>query len=108
MEAILPSLMGAAWLGIAALLVWNVFYSLRRASRQDGNLPFLGMLGRRGLTVVKVEDTVGIAETARAVRRCVFCGGNEACRAEFAGKGQGVAHLEANCPNAGVIERAER
>jgi hypothetical protein len=96
MDALISSLTGAAWLGVAAFLLWNAVACLRRASSQDANLPFFGMLGRRGVTVAQAEQAVGISEVSRAVRRCVFCRSNTACR----------EHLSDECPNVTVLERA--
>jgi hypothetical protein len=106
MDAFVSSFIGAAWLGITAVLLWSVVACMRRARSQDENLPFFGMLGRQGLTVAQAEEAVGISEVSRAVRRCVLCRSNEACRAEFAGS-QPASH-DPDCPNAGVLERARR
>jgi hypothetical protein len=98
MDTFVTSLIAAAWVGVAVLLGWNVLRSLKRARSQDANLPFFGMLRRYGLSEAKAEEAVGIAEVSRAVRRCVFCRSNEACREKLADE----------CPNAGLLERAQR
>ena len=106
MDAFVSSLIGAASVGVAAFLVWNVLACLQRARSQDADLPFFGMLARRGVTVAQAEEAAGIPEVSRAVRRCVFCRSNEACRAELAGS-QSASH-DHDCPNAGLIERVQR
>jgi hypothetical protein len=108
MDAILSGLIGAAWLGIAGLLAWNVFQALRRVRNQDGNLPFFGMLARRGISLTRAEQAVGIEEVSRAVRRCMLCSGNEACRKDFAGGQSRKSSEPVDCPNTATLERAGR
>lgn len=98
MNAFAATAVAFAATAAAALLVWNMVHSLRLALRQDGNLPFFAMLRQRGITPGELEEAVGTAEASRAVRRCVFCASNEACREKLARE----------CPNAPVFERAVR
>jgi hypothetical protein len=98
MDAIVQTVIGAAWLVLATGLAWSAFRAVQRVRSQDGAPPFFRMLSRRGVSVTQAEEAVGISELSRAVRRCVLCSGNEACRANLAGH-------EADCPNAGVLER---
>jgi uncharacterized protein DUF6455 len=97
---------GAAWLAVAAALVWALVHGLRRILGDDAAPPFFDMLARQGIRLAKVEALAGIRETARAVRRCALCGKKEACRAELSRGASGGR--PADCPNAEMMERAAR
>ena len=101
MNDIVSSLIAAAWMGIAAILAWSLFQAARRVRNQDADVPFFRVLGRRGVTLTQAEEAVGIAELSHAVRRCVLCRDNEACRADSSHAG----HAEADCPNASMLKR---
>jgi hypothetical protein len=70
---------GAAWLAIFVMLVWVIVSGLRRQLRNDGPLPFFGVLERKGLTLAQVEQAAGIEQLARAVGRCSLCEERKAC-----------------------------
>lgn len=66
----------------------------RWLSRRD-DLPFFRRVERRGLTLVQVEEAVGMNELARALRRCAACVERPRC-----------GRRTAACPNDGVIRGA--
>jgi|SRR5579871_4150220 len=101
---------GAAWLAVAAALVWALVHGLRRTLGDDTPPPFFDMLKRQGIRLTKVEALAGIRETARAVRRCALCGKKEACRAELSRGASASASggRPSDCPNAEMMERAAR
>jgi hypothetical protein len=90
-------LIGAAWLAIAAMLLWGVVSSVRRALGDDTPLPFFVMLERRGLTATQLEAAAGIGGVARALRRCAYCAGRTDCG------GRAV-----DCPNEALIRYVTR
>ena len=102
MDTVVSSLIGTAWVGIAAILAWSLFRAAQRVRDQDGEAPFFRMLSRTGVTLTQAEEAVGIAQLSSAVRRCVLCASNETCRARRS------SHAEPGCPNATVFERVQR
>lgn len=94
---IATGLIGAAWLAIAAMLVWGVVDSVRRVLGERSPLPFFVMLERRGLTALQVEAAAGAGGVARALRRCAFCAGRFDC-------GQRAV----DCPNEALIRHVTR
>jgi hypothetical protein len=91
-------LIGAAWLAIAAVLVWVVVDGMRRVLGDPTPLPFFVMLERRGLTALQVEAAAGIGGVARALRRCAHCAGRRDCGRQ----------REVDCPNEALIRHVTR
>ena len=94
---IATGLIGAAWLAIAAMLLWGVVDSVRRALADQTPLPFFVMLERRGLTALQVEAAAGAGGVARALRRCAYCAGRFDC-----------GQREVDCPNEALIRHVTR
>ena len=90
-------LIGAAWLAIAAVLLWGVVSSVRRALSDDTPPPVCVKLERRGRTATQLEAAAGIGGVARALRRCVYCAGRSDCG------GRAV-----DCPNEALIRYVTR
>ena len=59
-------------------------------------MPFFGMLQRHGLSLIQVEEAVGLNELGRAVRRCAECAGREDC-----------GRHAVECPNEPLFLRAK-
>ena len=79
MDNLVTGLLGAAWLAIAAVLLWRVVDGVRKSMRDDSPLPLFLMLERHGLTVAQVEAIAGIEVLARALRRCAHCRARPDC-----------------------------
>lgn len=92
---IVLSLIGAAWLAIALMLVWGVAVTLYRLVRWSRPLPFFAMIERHGLNCDQMERAVGADALARALSRCADCTRRQSCAGELAG-----------CPNAPLFRHA--
>ncbi len=109
MDAFVNDLIGVAWLAVAGLLAWGVVHGLRKALADELPPPFFDLLDRQGLQLARVEESAGIRETARAVRRCTLCGKKARCRDELSCSAAfGSAGWPVGCPNAGMIEHTPR
>jgi ferredoxin len=95
MDAYLQGLSGILWGVCTAVLAWNVIDGWHKALARGASVPWFGKLARRGLTPAQAEQAIGTAQLARAVRRCVLCGGRPACS----------AGCSVDCPNASTLER---
>ena len=70
---------GLAWLAILGMLAWGGLIGLWRLARSRERLPFFGMLGRHGVTVVQAEEVAGSRGLAEAASRCASCDTRDAC-----------------------------
>ena len=95
MENIAQFTVAVASLAIVVILLWALLEGMGKFLRDDGPLPFFGLLEREGLTPRQVEEAVGMDELARAVRRCTFCAGRFKC-----------GQYPVACPNESLLRRA--
>ena len=72
--------------------------AFRKALSGDAPLPFFRRLERAGLSTERVEERVGLAQLAGAIRRCALCQGRLQCE-----RGE-----EVDCPNEEFLRRAAR
>ena len=92
---IVLSLIGAAWLAIALMLVGGAVVTLVRLARALRPLPFFALVERHGLSLEEMERAVGADALARALRRCADCSVRPSCARELA-----------HCPNAPLFHVA--
>jgi len=96
MENIAQATLAVALLAIIATMLWALLAGLGRFLKDDGPLPFYGMIERQGLTLRQVEEAVGMDNLAHAVRRCMFCAARPDCKRQAA----------VCCPNEPLLRRA--
>ena len=89
---------GAAWVAVAAMLVWGAAVGLYRIFAMPAPLPFFVMLERQGLNALQLEAAVGAGGIARALRRCALCAGRRECS-----RGRRV-----DCPNEALLKYVTR
>lgn len=103
MNDMVTVLIGAAWLGILAVVAWGVVSGWRRQLADDGPLPLYRLLARSGVSAMQAEAALGIEDLARATRSCALCASRTTCDSGLTGGWLG--ERPAACPNAGLFER---
>lgn len=103
MNDLVTVLIGAAWLGILAVVGWGVVTGWRRQLADDGPLPLFRLLERAGVSAAQARTVLGVQDLAHATRSCALCASRTACEIGVAQKW--LDERPAGCPNAGLFDR---